>query len=201
MLSQYFSLPIAMKLLFLTILCTVLALPITAQTRQRSPKTQAETRKAKPELSITIINEKEPLYAGDSILVTYRLRSLLPLNGIRMLQAPTLKGVAGWRELSAHYPRLRQVTEQGQVYYTLDIAYFVVSPTAVGTLVIAEGIFEAEVITGETQSHDPFDMFFGNGIHYTTERHRVKSPKHTIRVTTAPLRSTKEVLQRGGRLL
>lgn len=189
-----------MKLLVLIAFC-LFAAPLTAQTRRHSPKTQAEASAKKIDVSISVINEKAALHRGDSMLVTYRLRSALPLNGIRMLQAPKLKGAAGWRELSAYYPRQRQTTEGNNTYYTLDIAHFVVAATAVGTLTISEATFEAELITGQTQSQDPFDFFFGNGVHYTTEKHTIKAPKHTIRVSEAPLRSTQEVLQRGGQLL
>lgn len=190
-----------MKQSLVLVLSALLSLPYiaTAQTQAASPHLQAHTPKA--DLTITLVQEKEQLHRGDSMLVTYRLRSSLPLNGIRITQAPKLKGQAGWRELTAYYPRQRQVSEQGKTYYLLDIAHFVVAPTAVGTLTISEATFEADVITGQQQSRDPFDFFFGSGIQYTTEKQTVKAPKHTLRITEPPLRSTQEVLQRGGQLM
>lgn len=192
-----------MKLMPKILLGLCLALPLSVAAQHRSPSTQhiASADKPKADISITIVHEKERLSRGDSMLVTYRLRSSLPLNGIRMTQRPTLKGQAGWRELTAYYPRQRQINEGGKTYYQLDAAHFVIAPTAVATLSISEAIFEADVITGQTQSQDPFDFFFGSGVRYTTEKQTIKAPKHSIRAEEAPLRSTQEVLQRGAQLL
>ena len=137
------------------------------------------------ELFIVVTASKKRVFEQEAVLLTYKLYTLVNINGGPMGNIPKLDGFHVQELNRQHQLQLKMEHYNGRNYGTIVFSQYVVFPQQTGTLTIPEIKYEVPVLQ-QTRSADPFDIFFGGGTMTQEVRKTVMAPAVTLQVDALP---------------
>lgn len=147
---------------------------------------------------VRILPDRENLYAGDSMLVSVVLYASAPIAEAECVNDFKVGGdKCGVRALPIRREATAgRVREDGNLYYTLVWAQYVVSPQKVGSYKVPPLKFKA-TLRQIVRMPDWFDQMMGAQPEYRDLKADAKSSVFTFEVKEKPLRSTREMMRSG----
>ena len=137
------------------------------------------------DLFITATANKTTVYEQEAILLTYKIYSVVDLQGFESARMPDFKGFHS-QEVELGDNR-KWVLEhyRGRNYQTAVYRQFVLFPQQSGQLTIEPARLEASVLK-VNRAVDPFEAFFNGGSNYMKIKKTIQTPKLTIDVKALP---------------
>lgn len=150
---------------------------------------------------IRILPDRETLYAGDSMLVSIVLYAEQPIAEAACSSEIKVKGNCSLRALHINRNATASRTrENGKIYYTLVWGQYVVAPREIGTFTIPALKFKA-TLQEVVRMPSFFDQMMGARPEYKETKVSATSDAYKFQAKERPLRSTEEIIRKGGRIL
>lgn len=158
-------------------------------------------QKADVDFYAELVPHKEQLYSGDSCLVSIVLYANQPFHRIKSKCSPLIVKGGRARLISENTTQQERVRTSKGMYYQLILQQYVVGGDKIGKIIFPKHRYEVELGMYEVQ-REPFSFFFG-------ERQKlVKTIPVSATLSSSPLqvlprpkRSTKDMIQSGGRVI
>lgn len=146
----------------------------------------AGERISSSDLYITATASKHKLYEQESVLLTYKLYSLVSINSV-MGEIPELDGFHTQEIPLPQQKTLKYERVNGKTYATVVWRQYVLFPQKTGKLTVPRVEFDCEVVQ-EDRSMDPFEAFFGGGSNMVRVNKKVAAPAVEFQVDALPSR-------------
>ena len=136
------------------------------------------------ELFITATATKTNVHEQEAFLLTYKIYTLVDLNGFDSVKLPDFKGFHS-QEVELPNQSWQLEHYKGRNYHTTVYRQFVLFPQQSGELAIEPARFDAS-IRKVVRSVDPFDAFFNGGSNFAEVKKPLTTSKITVNVKALP---------------
>ncbi|MCD7899860.1 MAG: BatD family protein [Bacteroides sp.] len=137
------------------------------------------------DLFIAATATKTNIYEQEAFLLTYKIYTLVELEGFDNIKLPDFKGFLSQEIEQSNDKRWQLEHYNGRNYHTTIYRQFVLFPQQGGELTIEPARFDAS-IRKVIRSIDPFDAFFNGGSNYTQIKKTLYTPTVKINVSALP---------------
>lgn len=136
------------------------------------------------DLFVTASISKTNVYEQEAIVLTYKVYTLVQLQGFNNVTLPDFKGFHSQEMKLAQAGSLKPDNYKGRTYYSTVLRQFVLFPQQSGKLTLPSAHFDASVVK-DVPTNDPFDAML-NGTSQVMVSKTLVTPPLTINVRALP---------------
>lgn len=137
------------------------------------------------DLFITATATKTNIYEQEAFLLTYKIYTLVELEGFDNVKLPDFKGFLSQEIEQSNDQRWQLEHYNGRNYHTTIYRQFVLFPQQAGELAIEPARFDASV-RKVIRTIDPFDAFFNGGSNFVQIKKTLNTPTVKVNVNALP---------------
>ncbi|MCD8318621.1 MAG: BatD family protein [Paraprevotella sp.] len=154
------------------------------QSSQRMQMQDAGAKVTGKDLFITVTADKKRLYEQESVILTYKVYSLVDLSQLAG-GMPDLEGFHTQEITLPQQKSLKMENHNGRNYGTVVWRQYVLFPQRSGKLTIPSIKFEG-IVVQQDRSVDPIDAFFNGGSSMVEVKKTIVAPSLTLQVDPLP---------------